>query len=58
MNNIPATDLPIPGAGTGACTLIDPADGLVANLPAEWRYFTLQSVAITLKINTFWIAAG
>lgn len=35
MSNIPAADLPIPGAGTGACTLIDPADGLVANLPAE-----------------------
>lgn len=43
-----------------ACTLIDPADGLGANLPGTGRrrrYFTAQSDAITLKINTFWTAA-
>lgn len=43
-----------------ARALIDPADGLGANLPGtgrRWRYFTAQSDAITLKINTIWTAA-
>lgn len=43
-----------------AGALIDPADGLGAHLAGtsrRWRYFTAQSDAITLKINTFWTAA-
>lgn len=45
---------------TQARAPIDPSDGPGANLPGdrqERRYFTPQSDAITLKINTFWIAA-